>query len=273
MDSQLKPLSNNVNSIQVVDMVDYKDNRFWLMKGDCLEHMKSIPSGSVDMVLCDPPFGTTQNKWDSIINFQLMWSELNRIVKDNGAIVLCAQSPFDKLLSCSNIKNFKYEWIWEKNKATGHLNSKKMPMKSHENVLVFYKSLPTYNPQMTGGHKPANHAVNTGTGSNYGKQSTAVYGGNTTRYPRSVIAISVINNDDPEKVHPTQKPVELMEYMIKTYTNESETVLDFTMGSGTTGVACRNLNRKFIGIEMDDNYFDICKPRILNKPVSLEFLL
>jgi site-specific DNA-methyltransferase (adenine-specific) len=251
--------------------MDYKDDQFWLMKGDCLGRMKEIPDNSIDLVLCDPPYGTTRNKWDSIINFELLWIELNRIC--NGAIVMTAQAPFDKLLACSNLGMFKYEWIWEKNKATGHLNAKKMPMKSHENVLVFYKKPPTYNPQMTNGHKPANHAVNTGTGSNYGKQSTAEYGGNTTRYPRSVIQIPVINNDDPDKVHPTQKPVELMEYFVNTYTNENETVLDFTMGSGTTGVACRNLNRKFIGIEMDDNYFNICKNRILTKPVSLDFLL
>ena len=238
--------------------MDYKDENMWLMLGDCLERMKEIPDGSVDMVLCDLPYGTTQNKWDSIIPLDLLWAEYERIIKTRGAIVLTAQTPFDKVLGVSNLKMLKYEWIWEKPKATGHLNAKKMPMKAHENILVFYKKLPTYNPQKTAGepYKPS------GGGSkldNYGDFAAIREGSlDGTRYPRSVVKF----NHETKPSHPTQKPVDLMEYLIRTYTNEGDVVLDNCMGSGTTGVACRNLNRKFIGIEMDEGYFEIAKDRI-----------
>ena len=235
-----------------------------LMHGDCLEKMKEIEIGSVDMILCDPPYGTTACKWDSIIPLETMWEQLKRIIKPNGAILLMAQTPFDKVLGASNLQMLKYEWIWEKTAATGHLNAKKMPMKAHENILVFYKKPPTYNAQKTQGHKPVNSysKKNDSDGECYGKTKSSSGGGNTDRYPRS---IQVFSSDKQKlKLHPTQKPVALMEYLIKTYTNEGETVLDFTMGSGTTGVAAKNLNRNFIGIELDDKYFEIAKERIEN---------
>tara|TARA_R110000764_G_C10876731_1_gene368548 strand:+ start:43 stop:774 length:732 start_codon:yes stop_codon:yes gene_type:complete len=238
-----------------------------LIKGECLEAMKDIPSGSVDAIITDPPYGTTRCKWDSVIDLDLMWEQLNRIIKPNGAVVLFAQTPFDKVLGVSNLKTLRYEWVWEKTQATGHLNSKKMPMKAHENILVFYKKLPTYNPQKTTGHKPVNNytksiKLGTADGEVYGKTGVVSGGGNTDRYPRSVITYS--SDKQKEKLHPTQKPVALMEYLIKTYTNEGETVLDFTMGSGSTGVAAKNLNRSFIGIELDDKYFEIAENRINN---------
>lgn len=233
-----------------------------LILGDCLEKMKEIEKGSVDMILTDPPYGTTACKWDSIIPLDLMWLQLKRVIKPNGAIVMTASQPFTSVLISSNIDQFKYEWIWEKNKATGHLNAKKIPMKAHEQVLIFYNKPPTYNPQMTDGHKPMNSYTQSGNGECYGQTNKPSGGGSTLRYPRSVQQFPVINNDDPEKTHPTQKPVALMEYLIKTYTNEGETVLDFTMGSGTTGVACQNLNRSFIGIEKDEKYFQIASERM-----------
>ena len=246
-----------------------------LMNGDCLETMKKIPDGSIDLVLTDPPYGTTACKWDSIIPLEPMWEQLNRIIKTNGVIVLMAQTPFDKVLGSSNLSMLKYEWIWEKTAATGHLNAKKMPMKAHENILVFsndpqdhwnmlvfYNKLPTYNAQKTQGNKPTNTYTkkHNSDGDCYGNTISVSGGGNTDRYPRSVQVFS--SDKQKESYHPTQKPVALMEYLVKTYTNEGETVLDFTMGSGTTGVACKNLNRKFIGIELDNDYFKIATERI-----------
>ena len=228
-----------------------------LMLGNCLERMKEIPSGSVDLVLVDLPYATTQNKWDSMLNLEEMWLQLDRICKTNTAKLMFAQTPFDKVLGCSNLKELKYEWIWEKTTATGHLNAKKMPMKAHENILVFYDKLPTYNPQKTTGHKPANsYTKHQDDGSNYGETKVGISGGGQTdRYPRSVQVFKT----DKQKVslHPTQKPVSLLEYLIKTYTNEGETVLDFTAGSFSTGVASLNTNRKFLGIEMEEKYFEI----------------
>ena len=232
-----------------------------LYHGDCLEVMKEIESGSIDMILCDLPYGTTRNKWDSIIPLEPLWKQYERIIKDNGAIVLFAQAPFDKVLGCSNLKLLRYEWVWEKNKATGHLNSKKMPMKAHENILVFYKTLPTYNAQMGEGKKYSNNHKPNDNGSNYGKVGYSSVSNVTTRFPRDLLKFDV---DIKAEYHPTQKPVTLCEYLIKTYTNEGETVLDNCIGSGTTGVACMNTNRKFIGIEKDLDYFNIAKDRINN---------
>jgi DNA modification methylase len=235
-----------------------------LYNGECIDILKNLSDSSIDMVFCDLPYGTTRNDWDSVIDLNLLWEQYNRIVKDNGAVVLTAANPFDKVLAMSNIENFRYDWIWEKNKATGHLNAKKLPLKSHEYVLVFYKKMPTYNPQFTYGHKPMN-AVNPKKNvprpnklRNYGHMETQLGnpGGSTTRYPRSVIKIPVINNDNPIKWHPTQKPFELAEYFIKTYSNEGDVVLDNTMGSGSTGIACVNTKRKFVGIEMNTEYFN-----------------
>ena len=237
-------------------MLDIK-NKVQLYKGDCLEIMKDIPDKSVDMILCDLPYGTTQNKWDSIIPLDKLWEQYNRIIKDNGAIALFAQTPFDKVLGVSNLKMLKYEWIWEKEQGTGFLNAKKMPLKNHENILIFYKKLPIYNPQMGKG-KPYTLERNTYT-VNYGKQVDMVRTENTgERYPLTILKFK----RDKEKLHPTQKPVALLEYLIKTYTNEGEIVLDNCMGSGSTGVACLNTDRRFIGIEKDDRYFEIACNRI-----------
>ena len=233
-----------------------------LMLGDCLERMKEIPAGSVDLVLTDPPYGTTACKWDSIIPLEPMWEQLRRVIKPNGAIVMTASQPFTAALVMSNPKMFRYDWVWEKTMATGALNANKMPLRAHESVLVFYSSLPTYNPQKKEG-KPYRKILKAEmVGKCYGGTGLAdefEQVNHGKRHPRSVVKIS---NPNHGSLHPTQKPVALMEYLIKTYTNEGDTVLDFTMGSGTTGVACLNLNRKFIGIEMDENYFNIAKQRI-----------
>lgn len=237
-------------------MGDFKNDNIWLMKGDCLERMKEIPDGSVDLVLCDPPYGTTVNHWDSIVNFDDMWKEVWRVLQPKGVAVLCSSQPFTSLLTCSQIRYWKSQWTWSKNKGSGHLNAKKMPMRFTETLEVFYKKPPTYNPQMTTGHKSVKYVGNRSdkSSSNYGKVVDTLYESGEERHPRNILDIPVVNNDgtgkDGVKLHPTQKPVELMEYMIKTYTNEGESVLDFTMGSGATIKAAKNLNRKAIGIEI-----------------------
>ena len=235
-----------------------------LMRGDCLERMKEIEDGSVDMVLTDPPYGTTACKWDSIIPLEPMWEQLKRVIKPNGAIVMTASQPFTTTLIVSNMKMFKYCWVYKKSLPTGHLNAKRMPMRGFEDVAVFYSKPPTYNPQKTTGHKrKVAHTKYSKEGSGeqaYGKEVRDTHYDSTERYPTGIIEIN--NAVQSGKLHPTQKPVALMEYLIKTYTNEGETVLDFTMGSGTTGVACANLGRKFIGIEKDEGYFNIAENRI-----------
>lgn len=242
-------------------MKDIITEKYKLMLGDCLERMKEIPDGSVDVIICDPPYGTTACKWDSVIDLPLMWEQLKRIIKPNGAIVLTAAQPFTSVLGSSNIRMLKYSWVWVKSRATGHLNAKKMPMNNVEDVLVFYSKPPTYNPQMTEG-TPYRILCKTKGSELYGKQEETLFENNGTRHPLRTIELKSRSNSFDKPVHPTQKPVALMEYLIKTYTNEGETVLDFTMGSGTTGVACMNTNRKFIGIEMEDKYFEISKSRI-----------
>ncbi len=233
-----------------------------LMLGDCLERMKEIPDGSVDMILADPPYGTTACKWDSVIPFDLMWIELKRIIKTNGAIVLFGSEPFSSVIICSNLNLFRYDWVWEKTMATGALNANKMPLRAHERLLVFYKRLPTYNPQKKLG-KPYNKAMTSErVGKCYGGTGMQPYyekANKGTRMPRSVLKIS---NPNHKNLHPTQKPVELMEYLIKTYTQEGETVLDFVMGSGTSGIAAKNTGRNFIGIEKDAGYFEIARQRL-----------
>ena len=230
-------------------------SQYQLMMGDCLELMRDIPDGSVDMILCDLPYGTTQNKWDSVIPFDPLWAQYKRVCK--GAIVLTAQPPFDKALGASNLSMLKYEWIWRKTKATGHLNAKRQPMKQHENVLVFYDRQPTYNPQGLVRKEALTIRKGGDNGKNYGKSDKDALQ-EFEGYPRSVLDIP----SEGKTVHPTQKPVALMEYLIRTYTNEGETVLDNTMGSGTTGVACMNTGRRFIGIERDAKYFEIAEQRI-----------
>ena len=231
------------------------------MQGDCLDRMKEIPDESVDMILTDPPYGTTACKWDSIIDLSLMWNQINRVIKPNGAIVITASQPFTTTLIASNMKLFKYNWVWEKERPSNPMLAKKHPLKYHEDVCVFYHKQPTYNPLMTKGDK--NNGCIKGEHFNKITQTVSNYVSNTSdmKYPKS---IQKFNSERGYTVHPTQKPVALMEYLIKTYTNEGETVLDFTMGSGTTGVACKNLDRSFIGIEMDEGYFKIAKDRIDN---------
>ena len=244
-------------------MIDLKTRKYTLMQGDCLERMKEIPDGSVDMVLADPPYGTTACKWDSIIPLEPMWEQLKRIIKPNGAIVMTASQPFTSVFVSSNIKMFKYDLVWQKSRPTGVLNAKKQPLRDKEDVLVFYSKQPTYIPQgTTACNKMSDKGVHSNKNSEcYGtiKGGRGTYNQTTTGYPRQVLQIA----SEGKTVHPTQKPVALMEYLIKTYTNEGETVLDFTMGSGTTGVAALRNGRKFIGIELDKDYFNIAAERII----------
>lgn len=225
------------------------------------EGMNRIPDNSIDMILCDLPYGKTQNKWDSVIDLDKLWRQYKRIIKDRGAIVLTAQTPFDKVLGSSNLKMLKYEWIWEKNRGTGHLNAKKMPMKNHENILVFYKKLPTYNPQMRDGnpYKRLNCSKNSLNKGNYGKTEESYDTiNNGGRYPLTVLNFPVVERT----IHPTEKPVSLFEYLIKTYTNEGDIVLDNCIGSGTTAIAAINTSRNYIGFELEKEYYDIANERI-----------
>lgn len=228
-----------------------------LMFGDCLERMGEIPDGSVDMILCDLPYGTTQNKWDAVIPFEPMWEQYRRVCR--GAIVLTAAQPFTSALVMSNVGGFRYSWIWEK-EPSGNLNAKRMPMSAHEDVLVF-GSAPYFPQGLRPTLRKRGERDNSRT-QNYGAQKRQAYVQTVTGYPSTVLSFS----KERDGLHPTQKPVALMEYLIRTYTNEGETVLDNTMGSGTTGVACVNTRRKFLGIEKDKAYFRIAKERILPKP-------
>ena len=231
-----------------------------IIEGDAISVMRTLPSASVDLVLVDPPYGLTQNAWDEAIPFGPMWAEIWRVC--TGAAVFTAKQPFSSALVMSQVAFFKHEWVWEKNKATGHLNAKKMPMQAHELVQVFAARGLTYNPQMTDGHKPMNAYTQTSNGENYGSTKRPSGGGSTQRYPRSVQRFDIINNDDPTKEHPTQKPVELMAYLIETYSNPGDTVLDFCMGSGTTGIACDLTGRSFIGVEKDQVYYAVAERRL-----------
>ena len=245
--------------------------RLDLRLGDCLEVMKTIESGSIDAIITDPPYGTSACKWDSVIDFGLMWEQLNRIIKPNGAIVLFGSEPFSSALRMSNINNYKYDWTWHKNRPTGGALSKKQPMRCIENIIVFYKKQCEYNPQMKERTETELKRLSKNSIS-YRKEDDDLYFSNSTKqerhklklkYPQNYVNIKTVFARSKEKVkHPTQKPVLLMEYLIQTYTNENETVLDFTMGSGSTGVAAKNTNRNFIGIEQDDKYFEIAKQRI-----------
>lgn len=229
--------------------------------GDCLELMNGIPDKSVDMILCDLPYGTTQCSWDSVIELDKLWLQYNRVIKDNGAIVLTSDEPFTSTLIQSNLGTFKYKWVWDKVRGVGHLNAKKMPMKATEDVCVFYKTPCTYNPQMRDRDKPR-LSMNNATQEVYGSSEDNFVGEVLDKkYPINLITFSKSNQRD-FTLHPTQKPVALFEYLIKTYTNEGDLVVDNTMGSGTTCVACINTNRDYIGIEMDKEYFEIAKDRI-----------
>lgn len=237
-----------------------------LLQGDCLELMADISDKSIDMILCDLPYGVTaRNKWDTVIPFKPLWEEYKRIIKDNGVIALFGQGMFTANLMTSNPKMWRYNLIWHKTQPCGFLNANRMPLRSHEDICIFYKQLSTYNPQKTTGHtrkiSSAEHKKNCKITTNYGEHNLKSYD-STERYPTSVITYS--KDIQKTALHPTQKPIALLEYLIKTYTNENETILDNCMGSGSTGIACINTNRNFIGMELDKEYFDIAKERIEN---------
>ena len=234
-----------------------------LLLGDCLERMAEIPDGSVDMVMCDLPYGTTQNKWDSVIPLEPLWAEYWRVCKQSAPVVLTAAQPFTSVLVLSCLKHFKYDWVWQKEAGTGLLNAKKQPLRDHESVLVFYRSQCCYNPQFTQGKSYV--AKKGGETSNYNPSGEVVTVNEGTRCPKTVQFFQ----RDKNKEHPTQKPVALMEYLIRTYSNEGDTILDNTMGSGTTGVACVNTSRHFIGIERDPDYFRIAETRITAAQATL----
>jgi DNA modification methylase len=233
--------------------------------GDAIDEMSKLPDKSIDMILCDLPYGTTQCKWDTVIPFDSLWEQYRRIIKDKGAIVLTASQPFTSNLVMSNPKLFRYSLVWEKSKSTGYLNSKKMPMRSHEDILVFYKSLPIYNPQMVDG-KPYDKGKAHRPTEVYREQKGEIHVKNDSgqRYPRSVQYFKTAESEGVV-YHPTQKPISLMEWLIKTYTNEGDVVLDNCIGSGTTAIACIRTNRKYIGIDIDESYINITTERISNE--------
>lgn len=244
-----------------------ENKNYKLLQGDCLELMRDVPDKSIDMILCDLPYGTTQCKWDSVIPFEPLWEQYSRIIKDNGAIVLFGSEPFSSYLRMSNIKNYKYDWFWRKPKGTGFLNAKKQPLRDIETISVFYKKQCVYNPQFSIGQPYTSSKV--GKIKDRKRGSTAygdfvndpkyINNNDGFRYPKQLIEFGIVERGG---VHPTQKPVELLEWLIKTYTNENETILDNCMGSGSTGVAALNINRKFIGMELDEKYFQIAENRI-----------
>ncbi len=246
-----------------------------LIKGDCLVEMQNIADKSIDAIICDLPYGTTNCKWDTIIPFEPLWAQYKRIIKPNGAIVLTSSQPFTSALVMSNPKWFKCEWIWKKHKGTNIYGVKREPLKIHESCLIFAKDKCTYNPQMTEGEpykKRGSHNIGKSEGLIIANKKVgyAKDFDSSKRYPVSIQEFSNHNQKD-NSFHPTQKPVPLLEYLIKTYTNENDIVLDNTMGSGTCGVACKNLNRSFIGIEKDDKYFEIAKRRIESHVVQSSF--
>lgn len=226
-----------------------------LLHGDCLELMHEIPDGSVDMVLADLPFGTTRQTWDKVIDMPALWNQYRRITKPSAAILLFAKPPFDKVLACSNLPMYRYDWIWEKTRATGHLNANRMPLQAHECICVFYRQQPEYNPQKTTGHAPVNAFYTRHSGACYGgAETTRSGGGNTDRYPRSVLRYAPVPNH--ERIHSNQKPVDLLKEMIQTYSSPGQTVLDNTMGGGSTLVACLETGRNGIGIEKDREIYE-----------------
>jgi len=231
-----------------------------LYQGDCLELLPAIPDGSVDLILADPPYQTTACHWDSMIPLEPMWAQLKRVIKRNGAIVMTSQSLFTANIQITS-PCYRYSLIWEKTKPGGFLNARRMPLQTHEDITVHYFALPTYNPIMEIGKAYTKRAATDGDGGNYGKfEREGTINTNTgERFPKSILTFS---NDNKNRIHPTQKPVELMAYLIKTYTNEGDTVLDFCFGSGTTTIAAHRLKRKAIGIEMAEEYFELTKDRL-----------
>jgi len=231
-----------------------------IFNGDCFYYLKQIPDNSIDMVCADIPYGTTKCSWDAVIDLEAMWLELNRVCKIDAAMIIFSAQPFTSILVSSNIKCWKTEWIWEKPNATGFLNAKKQPLRAHENIEVFYRKQPTYNPQMTNGHIRKISSRSSAATELYGGAHKLVSYDSTSRYPRDVQVFS--SDKQKNSLHPTQKPLSLVCYMVETYSNIGETILDFTMGSGTTGVACKSLDRKFIGIEKDEDIFKVAKKRL-----------
>lgn len=235
-----------------------------LLCGDCLELMNRIPNGSIDMVLSDLPYGTTRCRWDTPINLPELWKQYRRVAKENGAIVLFSAQPFTTELISSNKAMYRYEWIWRKTQPSGFMNAKKMPLRTHENIEIFYRKPPIYNPQMTHGHQRKTataYGTRESDGSScYGREERNYTYDSTDRYPVDVLQYST--GDKAKRLHPTQKPVDLLEYLVKTYTNPGETVLDNCMGAGSTGIACLNTGREFVGIELDPEYYQIAKERI-----------
>ncbi|MCP4100535.1 MAG: site-specific DNA-methyltransferase [Lentisphaerae bacterium] len=249
---QAKPQSEFVH---VDRLVSKPEPEITLLHGDCLKLMFDLPDNSVDMVCCDMPYGTTACKWDTVLPLDMLWHHYKRIVKDNGAIVLFSAQPFTSTLVATEPKLFKYSWFWRKNRATSVLNAKRQPLRDVEEICVF--NAKGYNPQgLVEVSQPSRNSKKDY--DNYGNGTCKSYTQKYTNYPRQVLEFKSVQRT----IHPTQKPVELIEYLIKTYTNEGDTVLDNCMGSGTTGVACKNLNRNFVGIELDDKYFDIATKRI-----------
>lgn len=228
-----------------------------LYNNDCLKILPTLPDHSVDMVLADLPFGTTKNQWDHIIPMDQLWEQYKRLLKVGGVVALFGDEPFSSKLRLSNPKWYRYDWYWTKNNATGFLNANRMPLKRVETISIFYPKLPLYNPQKEIGYKPYTSMTGSKT-KNYGKFKSIKTVNDGSRYPTNVLAFNKVS----KTIHPTQKPVDLLEYLIKTYTNEGMTVLDNVMGSGSTGVACKNLNRNFIGIEKDPDYFKLAKERL-----------
>ena len=227
--------------------------------------MKQIPDGTIDAVVCDLPYGTTRNQWDSVIPLDKLWAEYRRVTKPNAAIVLFSQQPFTSALVMSNPQMFRYEWIWQKEQGTGFLNAKKMPLKEHENVMVFYRDLPTYNPIMKQGYEPYGGTTKADTSSNYGSHGEVVKDNHGERYPTTIVQF----DRDTDGFHPTQKPVDLLRYLVLTYTNEGDTVLDNCSGSGTTAVACVKEKRHFICFEKDETYWKKSVERIRNEQRQL----
>ena len=260
-------MSNNI-FFERGQMADKPNNYLW--NGDCLELMKDIPDKSMDAIICDLPYGTTQNKWDSVIPFKLLWNEYERITKDNGVIVLFGSEPFSSALRMSNIKKYKYDWKWIKNRPTGHLNAKRMPMRANEDIMVFYKKQPTYNRQMVKRtdeelKQLSYKSVKTESYKGYGSHESKSPNRNDNLYksPNNNLYFKTVHGTDKRKLkHGTQKPIELMDYLVKTYTNENDWVLDNTCGSNTTGIACYDLNRNYIGIEKDIDIYNVAKKRV-----------
>ena len=240
------------------DFMRTKEEGMKLIQGDCIEAMKDIPDKSIDMILCDLPYGTSACKWDVVIPFDSLWGQYNRIIKDNGAIVLFGSEPFGSKLRLSNLKMYKYDWYWLKDRPTGLFLVKRQPLRNIENICVFYKTQPVYNPQMFKGKKNHKRGSDKGRSEHYATTTFNESTDSDMKYPRQLLEFK----KEHPPVHPTQKPVALLEYLIKTYSNEGDVVLDSCMGSGSTGVACKNTNRDFIGIELEEKYFKIAKDRM-----------